>query len=77
MSVNLSDRVRPDSEAAPWVVGAIKRLESSIARETFSADTFRQALHEISLCSRNSMSSKEECGRIAREALDMEKRWGE
>jgi len=29
----------------------------------------REALHHISLCSQNSMSSKEECGRIAREAL--------
>lgn len=29
----------------------------------------RRALEQISLCSQNSMSSKEECGRIAREAL--------
>jgi hypothetical protein len=28
------------------------------------------ALHRISLASQNSMSSKEECGRIAREALE-------
>jgi len=27
------------------------------------------ALHQIGLCSQNSMSSKEECGRIARAAL--------
>ena len=29
----------------------------------------KNALHRISLASQNSMSSKEECGRIAREAL--------
>lgn len=28
-----------------------------------------KALHNISLCSQNSMSSKEECGKIARAAL--------
>lgn len=32
-------------------------------------DIFRDALTQISLCSANSMSSKEECGRIARAAL--------
>jgi len=32
--------------------------------------TLKDALHRISLASQNSMSSKEECGRIAREALD-------
>ena len=30
---------------------------------------FKEALHQISLCSQNSMSSKEECGRIARAVL--------
>ena len=30
----------------------------------------REALHQISLCSQNSMSSKDECGRIARKALE-------
>ena len=29
----------------------------------------KHALHRISLASQNSMSSKDECGRIAREAL--------
>lgn len=29
-----------------------------------------EALRQISLCSQNSMSSKEECGRIARHALE-------
>jgi hypothetical protein len=32
----------------------------------------REALTHISLCSQNSMSSKEECGRIARAALEGE-----
>ena len=73
----LSDRIRPNSEAAPWVVEEVKLMEQAIALETFSADTFRTALHEISLCSYNSMSDKAECGKIARAALNMEKRWGQ
>lgn len=32
----------------------------------------KNALHRISLASQNSMSSKDECGRIAREALAAE-----
>ena len=35
-------------------------------------DALRGALHQISLASRNSMSSREECGRIARAALAKE-----
>jgi hypothetical protein len=34
--------------------------------------TMKEALHHISLASQNSMSSKDECGRIAREALAAE-----
>jgi len=34
--------------------------------------TMKDALHRISLASQNSMSSKDECGRIAREALAAE-----
>ena len=34
-----------------------------------SADNLKEALHQISLCSQNSASSKEQCGQIAREAL--------
>lgn len=34
------------------------------------AETLREALRQISLCSKNSASSKDECGRIARAALD-------
>jgi ElaB/YqjD/DUF883 family membrane-anchored ribosome-binding protein len=36
---------------------------------TDAVTTARAALHRISLCSQNSMSGKDECGRIAREAL--------
>lgn len=36
-------------------------------------ESFQAALHRISLASQNSMSSKEECGRIARAALDESK----
>lgn len=34
-----------------------------------AVDSMVDALHQISLCSQNSMSSKEECGRIARAAI--------
>lgn len=34
----------------------------------------KDALHRISLASQNSMSSKEECGRIAREALSADEK---
>lgn len=41
-------------------------LEAAVAQER---EKWRAVLHRISLCSQNSMSSKEECGRIARAAL--------
>lgn len=34
-------------------------------------DRYKNALHQISLASQNSLSSKEECGKIARRSLDM------
>lgn len=40
-----------------------------IAQSYNAHDALVTALHEISLCSQNSASSKEECGRIARAAL--------
>ncbi len=40
------------------------------ARAREERDHFDKALARISLCSQNSMSSKDECGRIARQALD-------
>jgi hypothetical protein len=30
-TTKLSDRVRPNSEAAPWVIEEIKRLEAELA----------------------------------------------
>ena len=39
------------------------------ARLIAAAPDLLAALHHISLASQNSMSSKEECGRIAREAI--------
>ena len=39
------------------------------ARLIAAAPDLLAALHRISLASQNSMSSKEECGRIAREAI--------
>lgn len=58
----LSDRVRPNCEAAPWVIDEIRGMEAWMAKA-------KNALHQISLCSQNSASSQGECGRIARAAL--------
>jgi hypothetical protein len=44
-------------------------LSRSDAHELAAAHEWKKALCEICLCSQNSMSSKEECGRIARAAL--------
>jgi hypothetical protein len=30
--VSLSDRIRPDVEAAPWVIEEVKKLEAEVAR---------------------------------------------
>lgn len=59
----LSDRVRPNCEAAPWVIDEIRGMEAWMAKA-------KDALHQISLCSQNSTSSQGECGRIARAALN-------
>lgn len=52
----------------------IRELEGRLSNEEcdsafWEAKTAEAALRVISLCSQNSMSSKEECGRIARVAL--------
>lgn len=40
MEIRLSDRLRPDSEAAPWVIEEVKKLEAENAR-------LRKALQRI------------------------------
>lgn len=40
----LSDRVRPNSEAAPWVVEEIKRLESQIDSLQHWIDHYKSAI---------------------------------
>lgn len=60
--MSLSERLRPGSEAAPWVIEEVVNLEEKL-------ELFKTALHHVSLSSQNSMSSKEECGKIARAAL--------
>jgi hypothetical protein len=54
-----------------YQAGDLDRLiaKASPAPDAPTAARWKNALHCISLCSQNSMSSKEECGRIAREAL--------
>ena len=45
------------------------RNESGTPCPYCQIDILREALHLISLGSQNSMSSKDECGKIARDAL--------
>jgi hypothetical protein len=53
---------RGQSGGLPWSVA--DQIDQRVLRDELVA-----ALHQISLCSVNSASSKEECGRIARAAL--------
>ena len=79
-------RERIDGMDTPDLVEEIHTLEDKIEELERDSDEAHQlaehyrvhiarlkaALHEISLCSQNSMSSKEECGRIARAAAAVE-----
>lgn len=48
---------------------AIPRAEE-VERLRAEVEKLRAGLHRVSLASQNSMSSKDECGRIARKALE-------
>jgi len=70
--------VRPDGTVGikvwdPAQIDALLKLHGAMLYIRPASDeamrALRQALHQISLCSVNSASSKEECGRIARAAL--------
>ena len=39
MKVNLSDRIRPNIEAAPWVVDEVKRMDDRIKRLEMALNT--------------------------------------
>lgn len=79
----LSERIRPNSEAAPWVVQEVINIEKELAlseslhrlalkERDHEREINRQllnALHQISLASQNNMSSQRECGVIARAAI--------
>jgi hypothetical protein len=43
--MNLSDRVRPNTEAAPWVVKEIKILENSYYKQQEELDATMMAFH--------------------------------
>lgn len=47
-------------------------VRAELARLRAENERLTRALHEISLCSQNSMSSKRECGRIAMRTLNHE-----
>lgn len=61
-------RIDPEVWIGPAGVRAKSRNEYQRALEA-KVEALRNALHRISLASQNSMSSKDECGRIAREVL--------
>lgn len=53
----------------------LERFAALVAAEKDKEiERLRKALHRISLASQNSMSSKDECGRIARAALQEQPR---
>ena len=52
------------------LLAAIQRAEE-VDRLKAEIERLRTGLHRISLASQNSMSSREECGRIARETLEI------
>ena len=47
----------------------VEELKSELQELLKRHNKYLKALHDISLCSQSSMSSKSECGRIAREAI--------
>ena len=46
-----------------------KQIQDQIATLTRQRDLAVEALHHISLCSQNSMSSQRQCGELARAAI--------
>lgn len=60
--------------SAPFDAFSANDLQTRVAaptiRDMLEIDRLRKSLHRISLASQNSMCSKEECGRIARAALE-------
>jgi hypothetical protein len=44
--VSLSDRIRPDVEAAPWVVEEVRKLEAKVERLNKGLRDIRDQLYE-------------------------------
>ena len=59
-----------DVERLDAIGDYIAGIEKENAKLKQENAVLRNGLHRISLASQNSMSSKEECGRIARTALE-------
>jgi hypothetical protein len=73
---NLIEGLSKDADGSEWSREEWERLDADmlVQKQRIKAleverDAAVAALHRISLCSQNSMSSKEECGRIARDTL--------
>lgn len=81
--MKLSERIRENCEAAPWVIESVIALEQELALadsllrtaqkernlERAMNEALVNDLHRISLASQNSMSGKNECGKIANSAI--------
>jgi hypothetical protein len=67
------DRLQFSEDGNEWIDVPVV-LEQEIT-ECSCHEVLKDALHRISLSSQNSMSDKEECGRIARSALNTIKKY--
>jgi hypothetical protein len=66
----IADPCIPKSEAEWWAHREIARQREESEKLRAEIERLRTGLHRISLASQHSMSSREECGRIARETLE-------
>lgn len=57
------------NESIAFAANAYLDLKAQIATLTRQRDLAVEALHHISLCSQNSMSSQRQCGELARAAI--------
>ena len=49
-AVSLSDRIRPNSEAAPWVCDEVKKIERELAEVTNQRDVLIEGLERLASC---------------------------
>ena len=67
---HIADPCIPKSEAEWWAHREIARQREESKKLRAEIERLRTGLHRISLASQDSMSSKNECSRIARATLE-------